>query len=89
MGDKFTFSEAFTYDYSSQPVRGLAWPNNQTRKQGWTSFTDFYYTISPQHLTSVNVKFFPARRQYDNIDTLIPADGFRRLWPERLLDRVA
>ena len=72
MGDKFTFSEAFTYGYSSQPVRGLAWPNNQTRKQGWTSFTDFYYTVSPQHLTSVNVKFFPARRQYDNLDTLIP-----------------
>ncbi len=72
MGDKFTFSEAFTYDYSSQPVRGLAWPNNQTRKQGWTSFTDFYYTISPQHLTSIDVKLFPVRRQYDNLDTFIP-----------------
>ncbi len=72
MGDKFTFSEAFTYDYSDQPVRGLAWPNNETRKEGWTSFSDFYYTFSPQHLTSVNVKFFPVRRQYDNIDTLIP-----------------
>jgi len=72
MADKFTFSEAFTYDYSSQPVRGLAWPNNETHKQGWTSFSDFYYTFSPQHLTSVDVKFFPVRRQYDNIDSLIP-----------------
>ena len=72
MGDKFTFSESFAYDYSSQPVRGLAWPNNQSRKEGWTSFSDFYYTFSPQHLTSVNVKFFPVRRQYDNIDSLIP-----------------
>jgi hypothetical protein len=72
LGDKFTFSEAFTYDYSDQPVRGLAWPNNETRKQGWTSFTDFYYTISPQHLISVDVKFFPVRRQFDNINSLIP-----------------
>jgi hypothetical protein len=72
MGDKFTFSEAFTYDYSAQPVRGLAWPNNQTRKEGWTSFTDFYYTISPQHLTSIDVKLFPVRRQFDNLDTFIP-----------------
>jgi hypothetical protein len=72
MGDKFTFSESFAYDYSSQPVRGLAWPNNETRKEGWTSFSDFYYTFSPQHLTSVDVKFFPVRRQYDNIDSLIP-----------------
>ena len=72
MGDKFTFSEGFTYDYSSEPVRGLAWPNNQTRREGWTSFSDFYYTISPQHLTSVDVQIFPYRRQYANIDTLIP-----------------
>ena len=72
MGDKFTFSESFAYDYSSQPVRGLAWPNNQSRKEGWTSFSDFYYTFSPQHLASVNVKLFPVRRQYDNIDSLIP-----------------
>jgi hypothetical protein len=72
MGDKFTFSQAFTYEYSAEPVRGLAWPNNQTRREGWTSFSDFYYTLSPQHLTSVNVKFFPLRRQYDNINTLIP-----------------
>lgn len=71
-GDKLTFSEAFTYDYSRQPVRGLAWPRNETDKQGWTSFTDFYYTASAQHVVSVNVKLFPLRRQFDNIDSLIP-----------------
>jgi hypothetical protein len=72
LGDKFTFSEAFTYDYSAEPVRGLAWPHNENRKEGWTSFSDFYYTFSPQHLMSVNVKLFPVRRQYDNINSLIP-----------------
>jgi len=72
LGDKLTFSEAFTYDFSDQPVRGLAWPNNETHKEGWTSFSDFYYTFSPQHLTSVDVKLFPVRRQFDNIDSLIP-----------------
>jgi hypothetical protein len=70
--DKLAFSEAFTYDYSSEPVRGLAWPNNQKRQEGWTSFTDFSYTASSQHLLSADVKFFPIRRQYDNIDSLIP-----------------
>jgi len=72
IGDKLTFSQAFTYQYSTEPVRGLAWPNNQRRQQGWTSFSDFYYTVSPQHLTSLNVKLFPLRRQYDNINSLIP-----------------
>ena len=71
-GDQLTFSEAFTYDFSRQPVRGLAWPNNETDKQGWTSFTDFYYTPSAQHVISFNVKLFPERRQFDNIDSLIP-----------------
>lgn len=71
-GDKLTFSEAFTYEFSDQPVRGLAWPKNETHKEGWTSFSNFYYTISSQHLISVNVKLFPLRRQYDNIDSLIP-----------------
>jgi len=72
LGDKVTFSEAFTYDYSAEPVRGLAWPNNETKKEGWTSFTDLYYTLSPQNLVSLNVKLFPVKRQYANIDSLIP-----------------
>jgi hypothetical protein len=72
MGDKLTFSEAFTYQYSSEPVRGLAWPNNQKRRQGFTSFTDAYYTISSHNLITANLKLFPDRRQYDNIDSLIP-----------------
>jgi hypothetical protein len=72
LGDKLTFAEAFTYDYASVPVRGLAWPNNQRRSEGWTSFSDLYYTVSAQHLVRVNVKFFPSRHQYDNIDSLIP-----------------
>jgi hypothetical protein len=72
IADKLTFSEAFTYEYASQPVRGLAWPNNVSRKEGWTSFSSFYYALSPQHLSSVDVKIFPEKRQYDNIDSLIP-----------------
>jgi len=71
-GDKLTFSEGFTYDYSAQPVRGLAYPNNETKKEGWTSFTNLYFTVSPQHLTSFNVKIFPFKHQFENIDSLIP-----------------
>ena len=70
--DKLTFSESFMYEFSRQPVRGLAWPNNETRKQGFESFTDFFFVFSPQHLTSLNVKLFPVRRQFDNINSLIP-----------------
>jgi hypothetical protein len=70
--DKLTFSESFMYIFSRQPVRGLAWPNNETSRQGADSFTDFYSVFSARHLASFNVKLFPERRQFDNIDSLIP-----------------
>ena len=69
--DKLTFSESFMYVFSRQPVRGLAWPNNETKKQGFESFTDFFFVFSPRHLASFNAKVFPERRQFDNINSLI------------------
>jgi hypothetical protein len=70
--DKLTFSEYARYDLNKQPVRGLAWPKNETKKQGVDSFTDAYYAISPQNLATFNLKIFPLRIQYDNIDSFIP-----------------
>jgi hypothetical protein len=70
--DKLTFSESLMYEFSRQPVRGLAWPNNETKKEGLQSFTNFYYVLSPQHLLSANVKVFPERRQFADINSLIP-----------------
>ncbi len=52
---KLNFSEAFTYDVEKHPVRGLAWPNNETKRQGFDTFTSFQAVLSPQHLLSVNV----------------------------------
>ena len=70
--DKLTFSEAVTYDIVRTPVRGLPYPHNATNKEGFTSFTDLYYVFSPRHFSSLNVKVFPYRRQYDNISALVP-----------------
>jgi hypothetical protein len=57
---------------NKQPVRGLAWPHNEIKKQGIDSFTNMYYVISPQHLLTANLKVFPMREQFANIDSLIP-----------------
>ena len=70
--DKLTFSEAFIYDFVQNPVRGLAYPYDETKHEGATSFTDLYYVFSAQHFDSFNVKVFPYRRQYDNLNSLIP-----------------
>jgi len=71
LGNKLSFSESFMYDLNKQPVRGSAWPHNEIKKQGIDSFTDLYYVSSPQNLMTANLKVFPLREQYANIDSFI------------------
>jgi hypothetical protein len=69
--DKLTFSEYTIYDLNNQPVRGLRWPKNEIKQQGFDSFTDLYYVSSPQNLVTGNLKVFPLRKQFANIDSFI------------------
>ncbi len=70
--NKLNFSESFTYDVINQPVRGLAWPHNETKTQGFNSFTELQYFFSPQHLLTANTNVFPTRQQFAGISSLIP-----------------
>jgi hypothetical protein len=69
---KLNFSESLTYVLIKQPVRGLAWPKNEIKTQGDNSFTNFQYVFSPQHLLTANVNLFPLRRQFADINSLVP-----------------
>lgn len=70
--NRLNFSESFAYDLNKQPVRGLPWPRNETKKQGFDSFTSFQFIVSPRHLLTANVKLFPMRRQFADISSLVP-----------------
>lgn len=70
--DKVNILESLVYDFNRQPVRGLAYPHNETKKEGWTSFTSLQVILSPQHLLTSNVKVFPQKQQYVNINSLVP-----------------
>jgi hypothetical protein len=70
--NRLTMGESFAYEMNEQPVRGLAWPHNETKKQGFNSLTDFQYIFSPHHLTTINVHLFPQRRQFADINSLVP-----------------
>jgi Carboxypeptidase regulatory-like domain len=70
--NKLNFSEAVEYEIVKQPVRGLAWPNNEIKTQGLNSFTTFQYIISPHSLMNTHVDVFPLRRQFANINSLLP-----------------
>jgi hypothetical protein len=71
-GDRLTMSESFTYFMTKQIVRGLPWPKDQTIHQGFNSFTNFQYVVSPQHLLTFNVHVFPARQEFADISSLVP-----------------
>ncbi|MGH9354427.1 MAG: carboxypeptidase regulatory-like domain-containing protein, partial [Terriglobia bacterium] len=69
---KLNFSESFIYDLNRVFTEGLPWPKNIQRREGVSSFTTFQYIFSPQHLLTANVRVFPARREFDNINSLLP-----------------
>jgi hypothetical protein len=70
--NKISLLESLEYEFNRQPVRGLAYPHNETKKEGWTSFTSLQFILSPQHLLTTNVKIFPQKQQYVNINSLVP-----------------
>lgn len=69
---KLNFSESFKYILRRQPVRGLAWPLNETKRQGFNSFTNLQYVVSSQDLLTANLILFPLRGQFVNINSLVP-----------------
>jgi Carboxypeptidase regulatory-like domain len=85
INDKLNFSENFQYEINKEPVRGLAWPHNETKTQGFDSFTIFQAILSPQHLLTVKVNVFPLRTQFADINALVPQTassdfGERGVW---------
>src|SRR5882762_3560935 len=69
---KVNFSEVFEYDVRRDPVRGLAWPNNEIKTQGFNSFTRVQAVLSPQHVFNADVNVFPMRTEFANITALVP-----------------
>lgn len=72
LANRLNFSESFTYDLLKQPVRGLKWPKNEIKTEGFTSFSSFQYIFAPNHLMTVTMDFFPLRREFADITALIP-----------------
>src|SRR5271157_2186109 len=61
---KLDVFESFNYDLHKQPVRGLAWPKNEIKKEGISSFSSIQYIVNTLHLLTANLKVFPARLEF-------------------------
>jgi Carboxypeptidase regulatory-like domain/TonB-dependent Receptor Plug Domain len=71
-GGRWTFSEVYEYDVRRDPVRGLAWPKNEIKSQGFNSFTRVQAILSPEHVINADVNVFPMRTEFANITALVP-----------------
>src|SRR5216684_5226338 len=69
---RVNFSEVFEYDVRRDPLRGLAWPKNEIKSQGFNSFSRVQAIMSPQHVFNADVNVFPMRTEFANITALVP-----------------
>lgn len=69
---KLNFTEAFDYDFDRKPVRGLPWPLNEIKTQGFDSFTSFQSTLSPRNVLNGNIIIFTRHQRFADINSLVP-----------------
>jgi type II secretory pathway pseudopilin PulG len=69
---KLFFSEVFQYDMKKTTVRGLPWPDDITKKQGFNSFTTIELILTPKQILTLTVNAFPLRTRYVGINALVP-----------------
>jgi hypothetical protein len=70
--DKVSFSEVFEYDVIRDPIRGLPWPFDEIKRQGFTSFSTLQAILSPRQVLTLTLNVFPQRTQFANINPLLP-----------------
>jgi hypothetical protein len=69
---KLLFSEIFQYDMKKRTVRGLPWPDDISKKQGFSTFTTVEAILSQTHVLTLTVNAFPLRQQHVDINALVP-----------------
>jgi hypothetical protein len=69
---KLLFSEIFQYDMKKRTVRGLPWPNDISKKQGFSTFSTVEAILSKTHILTMTVNAFPLRIEHADINALVP-----------------
>ena len=57
---KLLFSEIFQYDMKKRTVRGLPWPYDISKKQGFSTFSTLEAILSKTHVLTLTVNAYPS-----------------------------
>jgi len=69
---KLNFTEAIDYNFDRKPIRGLPFPFNELKTQGFDSFSSFQSTLSPTHVLNGNIVIFSRHQRFADIGSLVP-----------------
>jgi hypothetical protein len=69
---KLLFSEIFQYDMKKRTVRGLPWPDDISKKQGFSTFSTLEAILSEHQVLTLTVNAYPLRIQHADINALVP-----------------
>ena len=72
LAHKVFYSEVFQYEVKKRTVRGLPYPNDISKRQGFNSFTTLEAILSPKQVLTVTMNVFPFRQQHYDINSLVP-----------------
>jgi hypothetical protein len=70
--DKLFLSQSAAYSIAKQPVRGLAFPNNETKSESQSYFSQLDLILSNRHTETFTFGYFPQRDQFVNLDFFRP-----------------
>lgn len=70
--DRLFLFQSVSYSIGKQPVRGLAFPVNETKTESQSYFSQFDLTLSNRHTQTLTFGYFPQRDQFVNLDFFRP-----------------
>ena len=72
--DRLYLSQSLAYSISKTPVRGLTFPNNETKSESQSYFSQVDLIISPTHTAGFTFGYFPQRKSYIGLDFFKPRE---------------
>ncbi len=74
ISDRVFFSQTASYTIAKRSVRGLTYPDNETRTEAQSYFSQLDFILSGHHTQSFTVGYFPERDQYVGLDFFTPRE---------------
>ncbi|HVS83849.1 MAG TPA: TonB-dependent receptor [Pyrinomonadaceae bacterium] len=72
IADRLYLSQSASYTIAKRPVRGLSYPDNETKTESQSYFSQVDLILNGHHTQSFTLGYFPKREQYVNLDFFTP-----------------